>query len=823
MTCRAYLTATREFHGYSWRGILPYTTNSTTECLTASGESRSFPTNVPLPTQQVEPLDPNDPRGLGYCYDHGLTLPVTDAPFWSLFEDTVLDTLHNKSNCKQVSHGVGPAVVATQATFLLETTTDFIDGPETDSPTPLHRTEATPTPTEVLVDPFQTKPQSEDEQKSSWSKSDVEPEPTNVSASSAIAEPIKTRPAPDRTTPLTKQSLIVTVLPADDTNPPSRDENEPKPSESRNARPTELGDEVSESRVPEATASANEISGPDDKPAPAPKTGQLEVLNSLIQDVGQHQHQSSVGPAAFAGENAPTITFNGITATPGSSSEYVIGKQTLEAGGPAIIISGTQVSLASGASAIVVGSSTSMLLASDSPGDLELPNGPAPVLTLTANSNSASEYVVGDQTLKPGGPAITISGTPVSMDPRATALVVGSSTRPIAVVPYREDQSHREGAQLAGSPPARLTLAGTTATLNSASGYIIAGQTLRPGGTAITVSGTPISLASQATAVIVGSSTIPLAVAPNRGDQDGARSPGTLPPSLTLAGTTATLNSASEYIIAGQTLEPGGPAITVSGTPITLAAQATAVVVGSSTSMLATTPHAEDQEQQTEELVSVLTLAGATATLNSASEYVFEGQTLTPGANAITVSGTRISLAPHATAVVIGSTSSALAVASTNIGDYVWAGIAGVLAAAGASSTASPGASETKSGSEVIITSTASDGEVVVETLTMAETTSAVASKTKSGSEVIVTSTASDGEVVVETIFTADSTTSSPIDFSSSTAGAPSLASGEAPSTSSSSSPSGISDAASAASFTKSVVDVTALVFWMGVVTMFSM
>jgi uncharacterized protein YodC (DUF2158 family) len=785
MTCRAYPTATREFHGYSWRGILPYTTNSTTECLTASGESRSFPTNVPLPTQQVEPLDPNDSRGLGYCYDHGLTLPVTDAPFWSLFEDTVLDTLHNKSNCKQVSHGVGPAVVATQATFLLQTTTDFIDAPENESPTPSTPPKTNPRPTDVRVDPFQTDSQSEDEQKSSQSKSDIEPEPTEPSASPTIAEPIKTRPAPGRTTPVTKQSLTVSVAPADPINPPSKDEDKPKLSESRNARPTASADEVSESQLPEATASASEISDSDDKPAPAPKTDQLEVLNSLIQDVSQHQ--SLVGPEASAGKNAPTITFNGITATPGSSSEYVIGKQTLEAGGPAIVISGTQVSLASGASAIVVGSSTTMLLASDSPGDLELPNDPAPVLTLTADSGSASRYVVGDQTLKPGRPAITISGTPVSLDPQATALLVGSSTMPIAIVPYREDQAQQQGAQLAGKPPATLTLAGTTATLNSDSEYVIADQTLKPGGSAIIVSGTPISLAPQATAVVVGSSTIPIAVAPNREDEDGAQSPGTLPPSLTLAGTTATLNSASEYIIAGQTLKPGGPAITVSGTHISLASQATAVIIGSSTSILATTPHAEDQEQQIEKLASVLTLAGATATLNSASEYVIDGQTLTPGANAITISGIRISLSPHATAVVIGSVTSALPAASSKIGDYVWAGIAGVLAAAGASSTASPGASETMSEREFV-----------------------------------VTSTASDGEIVVKTIFTPESTTSSPIDFSSSTADTSSLASGEAASTSSSSSDVA-SDVASGAWSARSIADPTALIFWMGFLTMFGM
>jgi hypothetical protein len=689
MACRAYPTVARDFGArtYSWEGVLPYASaNGTTECLTATDGPYSFPTGVALPTDRVGELDTGDPRGLGYCYESDHYMPITDDLFWSPFQGTLLDALHNESNCKQETRAWAPAVVATQATFLLQTTTDFIDGPETKSPTPSAPIKESLTPTDVRVDPFQTESQSEDEQ-----------------------EPIPTGPAPDRTTPVTKQSLKAPGATANQINPPSKDDDKPKPFELHNARPTAPADEVSKSQAVESPGPTDEIPDPGDNPAPAPKTDQLEILNSLIQDVGQHR--SSIKPTAAAGKDVPLITFNGITATPDSSSEYVIGEQTLKPGGPAITISGTQVSLAPGVSAIVIGSSTSILLYSDSPRDKAKDDTPARVLTLTGNPDSASEYIVADQTLRPGGSAITISGTPVSLDPEATALVVGSSTRPIAVIPYGGDQAQQEGVQLAAKPPARLTLAGTTATLNSASEYIIAGQTLIAGGTPITVSGTPISLASQATAVVIGTST----------------------------------------------------------------------------SILGANPHDGDQTQQGGRLPPVVTLAGATATLNSASEYVIEGQTPTPGGNAITVSGNHISLVRGATAVIIDSTTSALPAVSSNIRDYVWAGIAGVLAAAEASSTASPEASETMSRSEVV-----------------------------------VTSTASDGEVFVETIFKAESTTTSPIDSLSSSAGASSLASGKA-SPASSSSSAGVSNVASAASTTKYVADLTALVFWVGIVTMFGM
>jgi uncharacterized protein YodC (DUF2158 family) len=664
MTFRAYPTASREFWGYSWEGVLPYDSNSTTECLTASGESRSFPAEVPLPTRTVKPLDSNDPRGLGYCYHAGYHLPINDSFFWSLFQDTILDTLHNESNCKQYSYAMAPVGVAMQATFLLETTTDFINEPQTKSPTPSTSTKPDPTPTDVLVDPFQRISQSEDEQESSRSESDMEPSPTDAPVPPNIAKPIETKPATDRTTSAVKQSLEASVSPAD------------QKTRSRSASPA---DEASESRVENPTASTNEIPNSSDKPIASSKITQLDILNSLIQDVGQQQ--SSVDHAAPGINKLPTITLNGVTATPESSSKYVLSEQTLRAGGPAVTISGTQISLASGASVIVVGSSTSVLVASASPGHHVQAGGPAPALTLTANSNSASEYVFGDQTIRPGGPAITVSGTRISLDSEETAVVVGSIYRPVAIVQDGREQAQQVEVQSAGKPSR-----------------------------------------------------------------------------LTIAGATATLNSASEYIVADQTLKPGGPAITLSGTRISLAPQATAVVVGSSTSILATSPHDDDRAQQVGKLASVLTLAGATATLNPASEYVIDGQTLTPGGHAVTVSGTRISLAPHATAVAIGSATSALSSATPGIGDYVWAGIAGALEVAEASST--------QSGSKVFVTSTASDGKVVVKT------TFTVESARSSPSD---PSLASDEASLISPPSSADS--------SSSSAGSSSLASGETSST----------------------------------------
>jgi hypothetical protein len=65
-----------------------------------------------------------------------------------------------------------------------------------------------------------------------------------------------------------------------------------------------------------------------------------------------------------------------------------------------------------------------------------------------------------------------------------------------------------------------------------------------------------------------------------------------LQPVIPLAGTTITANSASQYTIGTQTLIPGGTAIKISGTLLSLAPSATAVVLGGSRTIRITSPPA---------------------------------------------------------------------------------------------------------------------------------------------------------------------------------------------------------------------------------------
>jgi len=110
--------------------------------------------------------------------------------------------------------------------------------------------------------------------------------------------------------------------------------------------------------------------------------------------------------------------------------------------------------------------------------------------------------------------------------------------------------------------PHVITALGQTLTINNSSAVTIGSSTLSVGGPAITSGGNYFSLAPSGN-LIAGS--VPTAAAPS-------------PPLLTFAGSTYTANSASQFLIAVQTLTPGG-VVQVADTYILLASIPTIAVV----------------------------------------------------------------------------------------------------------------------------------------------------------------------------------------------------------------------------------------------------
>ena len=139
----------------------------------------------------------------------------------------------------------------------------------------------------------------------------------------------------------------------------------------------------------------------------------------------------------------------------------------------------------------------------------------------TFTADSSSQFVIDGQTLTPNG-VITVSGTPISLGPDGSTVVIAGSTEALGSNP-----TTTSGPQLV------LTLGDSSITANSNSQFVIGGQTLTPGGT-ITVSGTPIQLGSDASSAVVGTSTEAIVFLPPGPTPSSASGPLVGPPSTTV-------------------------------------------------------------------------------------------------------------------------------------------------------------------------------------------------------------------------------------------------------------------------------------------------
>ena len=356
---------------------------------------------------------------------------------------------------------------------------------------------------------------------------------------------------------------------------------------------------------------------------------------------------SGAGAQQGAADTAPVITIGSQEITANSASQYIVEGQTLAAGSPAIVVSGSTYSLAPSASAIIINGETSSLVGSVAPTDV------APVLSIggePVTMNSASQYIVGSQTLAPGGAPIEVSGTTYSLAPSASAVVINGVTSALPA-----NNAGQDTAAVSGGAPA-ITIGGQSVTANSASQYIVGSQTLAPGRSPIVISGTTYSLAPSASAIVVNGVTSVLQ-ANNAGGATTVGSGGA--PAITIGGRPITGNSASQYIVGSQTLAPGSSAIIISGTTYSLAPSASAIVVNGVTSLLPATNAANG-------VAPVITVGSQlfTASPVAGSAYVIGSQTLVPGAPAITVSGVEVSLAPSASNVVVDGTTVAFSAAT---------------------------------------------------------------------------------------------------------------------------------------------------------------
>ncbi|KAL8774851.1 MAG: hypothetical protein Q9209_000790 [Squamulea sp. 1 TL-2023] len=273
---------------------------------------------------------------------------------------------------------------------------------------------------------------------------------------------------------------------------------------------------------------------------------------------------------------------------------YDVGGEKITLGGLAVTVKGVEISLDASATGLLSGSENIFV---------DSPTKTIPSLTIdhqTISANSASMYIISEQTLSPNGPAITLSGTTYSLAVSATALLVGSSTISL-------------GAPQ--SAPPTLHISGTTYTADTQPRLRFQATEVIAGGPSVTISNVPYALDASATMFYIGSSRIAVSSLLQQAsspsllpDNDGVVAvplvvgsstttlqvaSGDQSPTIIINATPYTANTASAFIIGTQTLAPGSPAITINSTRYSLpsiptsssvtAAQAQAAIsVGSS-------------------------------------------------------------------------------------------------------------------------------------------------------------------------------------------------------------------------------------------------
>lgn len=243
------------------------------------------------------------------------------------------------------------------------------------------------------------------------------------------------------------------------------------------------------------------------------------------------------------------------------------------------------------------------------------------------------------------------------------SLAPGSNdNRPVGSTPPSETKSREAecGAQASShqppaakpashkpaSHPETLTIGGTKHTGNPEVGFVIAGHTLKPGH-AITVSGTPISLAKGGTVAVVHGITQKLTGTTSHSPHAPAHSE-----TIFVGGKKHGGNPESGFVIEGHTLKPGH-AITVSGTSISLGKGGTVAVVQGVTQKLSI---ANPTRIAAPKLQSgdVIVVGKSTYIGKAGSGFTIDGQALHPGGH-ITAHGTPISLAQGGGFVVVVS------------------------------------------------------------------------------------------------------------------------------------------------------------------------
>ena len=243
------------------------------------------------------------------------------------------------------------------------------------------------------------------------------------------------------------------------------------------------------------------------------------------------------------------VTIGGYTLTPNNEGAFVIGSETLVAGGPAVKVSRTLITL-DRSSGLHIGNNLYTLPTHPSNSIDESPVDPI----LTGGvllTSSSTRFAVDGHVIISAGQQIVTDETTLPIDPPIS--VDTSTVTPITI-----------GGDILTPNPTGFIVGSHVITSNGE--RIVTGDTtILPGGASVTIASTAIAL-DKSGHLTIGSrviSLLPPTIDPR---------PTADPPIPVRIGTQTVLADATGFVVDGTPVRPGGPAITDAGTRISLGA-----------------------------------------------------------------------------------------------------------------------------------------------------------------------------------------------------------------------------------------------------------
>merc|ERR1712093_771747 len=441
----------------TWNAVLPTTVEEDTCCFLTLTLSAT-PTHTPF--VQIGELDTEDTRGWYYTLvgvNYGEAHTVLDSTeISSLWSGQTLEVEYDgcpHTYCKIGVTSVSPASgVKAQPGAILATSTTTISIPS-DTPSSGPTTSPTSSSSSFTAVPDQD-------------TTTPTPAPTPTPSPSPSPAPSTSAPPPPETTQPTS-TIVSGGSPPTSSSPAPPPSPSPETSQSSESQPPAETSQTSEVQQPapgtsqsasqplpgttKTAVSPQTPAGNTETPGSQPSAGSTQTPVSQQSPIPQPDNSNSVSVTAqapsgqittsdsIASSNiissasappvvpVPIITIGSSAVSANSASQFIISGQTLALGSSITIGSGSSTTVV----ALQTSASNTVLVVGDSSSTL------APAITSPAvvtvggsvvTADSSSNFIVGGQTLSPGGEPITVGGTTISLAPQGTQIIEGTKT-----------------------------------------------------------------------------------------------------------------------------------------------------------------------------------------------------------------------------------------------------------------------------------------------------------------------------------------------------------------------------------------------------------